>query len=73
LSRADVRNFSAIGAALPLETRNYVPAVVEAMAALGMKSDGGLREVQTRSSGNVQLVYATTKNTTQLEPSLANK
>ncbi len=58
LARSRTRTFSGISAALPLETRNYVPAVADAMAAL---SGGAMHDLRRdKDQNSTGLVYATT-------------
>ena len=62
-SRTGHRNFSSIQSALPQETRNYVPAVLNAMAILGTKPEGVLRAVNSSRSPNARLLYASPEAT----------
>jgi hypothetical protein len=56
IGRAGSRRFSDISARLPLETRNYVPAVLEAIAALSGEPHPLFRQPRSTS----RPVYATT-------------
>jgi hypothetical protein len=61
--RTGHRSFSSIQRALPLETRNYVPAVLNAMAILGSNPEGVLRAVNSSRSPNGLLLYASAEAT----------
>ena len=57
-ARTGHRNFSSMQRALPRETRNYVPAVLNAMAILGSNPEGALRAVNSSRSPTARLLYA---------------
>ena len=56
MDRTSVRTFSSVAAALPVETRNYVPAVLRALRLLGAR-DTGLKTLLVSSERN-SIVYA---------------
>ena len=62
-ARTGQRNFSSIQRALPQETRNYVPAVLNAMAILGSNPEGVLRAVNSSRPPNARLLYASAEAT----------
>jgi soluble lytic murein transglycosylase-like protein len=57
-ARTGRRNFPSIQSALPQETRNYVPAVLNAMAILGSNPEEALRAVNSSRSPKARLLYA---------------
>lgn len=62
-ARTGHRNFSSIQRALPQETRNYVPAVLNAMQILGSDPGGVLRVVNSSRSPSGRLLYASAEAT----------
>ena len=62
-ARTGQRNFSSIQRVLPQETRNYVPAVLNAMAILGTNPEGVLRAVNSSRSPTARLLYASAEAT----------
>jgi soluble lytic murein transglycosylase-like protein len=62
-ARTGQRKFSSIQRALPQETRNYVPAVLNAMAILGSDPGGVLRAVNSSRSPSGRLLYASAEAT----------
>jgi soluble lytic murein transglycosylase-like protein len=62
-SRTGHRNFSSIQSALPQETRNYVPAVLNAIAILGSNPEGVLHAVNSSRSPSGRLLYASAEAT----------
>lgn len=62
-ARTGQRNFSNIQRALPQETRNYVPAVLNAMTILGSNPKGVLRAVNSSRSPTARLLYASAEAT----------
>jgi soluble lytic murein transglycosylase-like protein len=57
-ARTGQHSFSSIQRALPKETRNYVPAVLNAVAILGGNPEKALRAVNSSRSPNARLLYA---------------
>jgi soluble lytic murein transglycosylase-like protein len=57
-ARTGKKDFSAIQRALPQETRNYVPAVLNAMTLLGSNPERVLPAVNSGWSANARLLYA---------------
>jgi membrane-bound lytic murein transglycosylase MltF len=62
-ARTGQRDFSSIQRVLPQETRNYVPAVLNAMAKLGTNPEGVLRAVNSSRSPTARLLYASAEAT----------
>jgi soluble lytic murein transglycosylase-like protein len=63
LARTGHLDFSRINPALPEETRNYVPSVMNAMQLLGSNQEQILRVVKSDKSWARSLLYASTKST----------
>jgi soluble lytic murein transglycosylase-like protein len=63
VARTGHLNFSGINRALPEETRNYVPAVMNAMQLLGSNQEQILRIVKSDKSWARSLLYASTERT----------
>jgi hypothetical protein len=63
VARTEHLNFSRIDRALPEETRNYVPAVMNAMQLLGSSQEQASRVVKSDKSSAQSLLYASTKST----------
>lgn len=63
VARTGHLNFSGINRALPEETRNYVPAVMNAMQLLGSDQEQILRVVKSDKSWARSLLYASTERT----------
>lgn len=61
VARTGQQDFSGIQRALPQETRNYVPAVLNAMATLGRKPEGALPAVNPGGPAKGRLLYASAK------------
>jgi hypothetical protein len=57
-ARTGRRDFSTLQRALPLETRNYVPAVLNAIAALGGQPEGVARITNSSRPARGRLMYA---------------
>jgi Transglycosylase SLT domain len=57
-ARTGRRDFSTLQRALPRETRNYVPAVLNAMAVLGSNPERALPAVNSGRSAKARLLYA---------------
>jgi soluble lytic murein transglycosylase-like protein len=62
VARTGLREFSAISPALPLETQNYVPAVLNAIAALGGQPEGVARITNSSRPARGRLMYASAAN-----------
>lgn len=62
-ARTGRRDFSTLQHALPLETRNYVPAVLNAMAVLGSNSARVLPALNSGKSAKARLLYASAEPT----------
>lgn len=62
VARTGLREFSAISPALPLETQNYVPAVLNAIAALGGQPKGVARITNSSRPARGRLMYASAAN-----------
>jgi membrane-bound lytic murein transglycosylase D len=62
VARTGQHSFSTIQRALPKETRNYVPAVLNAMAVLGGNPEAALRAVNSSSPPNARLLYASAES-----------
>ena len=62
VARTGQHSFSSIQRALPKETRNYVPAVSNAMAILGGNPEAALHAVNSSRPPNARLLYASAES-----------
>jgi membrane-bound lytic murein transglycosylase B len=62
IARTGQRTFSRIGRVLPEETRNYVPAVIQAMELLGSNNQEILPVVKSDRSPTRSVLYASTES-----------